>query len=190
MPKASKASKAKAAPKKPAKIAKPAKPAKQPAKKVAAKVKDVKKKSADDSFLLEVCLMLDCTASMSSWINRSKETLKEILNNIKEQYKGLKVRCAFVGYRDINDHNRHDVFPFSEDIDACVQFISRENASGGADAPEDVQGAFNKALNLQWTAGSTRQAFLICDAPGHGKDICDCGDSYPNGSPDGFKIQD
>lgn len=41
-----------------------------------------------------------------------------------------------------------------------------------------------------WTAGSTRQAFLICDAPGHGSDICEFGDSYPGGSPDGFKIQD
>jgi hypothetical protein len=46
------------------------------------------------------------------------------------------------------------------------------DATGGADLPEDVQGGFNKALNLPWTAGSTRQAFHICDAPGHGKDIC------------------
>ena len=34
-------------------------------------------------------------------------------------------------------------------------------------------------------------AFHIADAPGHGKDICDeGGDHYPNGSPDGFKLQD
>ena len=138
MPKTSKASKAKPAPKKAAKIGKPVKPATQPNKKVSAKVKDVKNKSADDSFLLEVCLMLDCTASMMSWINRSKDTLKEILQNIREQYKGLKIRVSFVGYRDINDYNRFDVFAFSEDIDACVKFISKENASGGADAPEDV----------------------------------------------------
>ena len=34
---------------------------------------------------------------------------------------------------------------------------------------------------------------MICDAPGHGKDIngfSGFGDDYPNGSPDGFKIQD
>jgi len=34
---------------------------------------------------------------------------------------------------------------------------------------------------------------MICDAPGHGKDINGFegpGDDFPNGSPDGFKIQD
>jgi hypothetical protein len=31
-------------------------------------------------------------------------------------------------------------------------------------------------------------AFLICDAPGHGKDICDAHDDYPKGSKDGYII--
>jgi hypothetical protein len=34
---------------------------------------------------------------------------------------------------------------------------------------------------------------MICDAPGHGKDINGfgtMGDDYPNGSPDGFKLED
>lgn len=54
--------------------------------------------------------------------------------------------------------------------------------------PEDVQGGFNKALTLSWTKDSVKTAFHIADAPGHGKDICACSDSYPKGSPDGFKI--
>jgi hypothetical protein len=175
---------------KPAKAAPAAKHVKVPAKKVAKKVNDIKKKSADDSDLLEVCLMLDCTASMCSWINRSKETLADILKNIKKDYAGLKVRVAFVGYRDITDRDRFEIFNFSEDLDACTKFIARMSATGGADFPEDVQGGFNKALNLPWTKGSTRQAFHICDAPGHGKDLVEgSGDSYPNGSPDGFKLQ-
>jgi hypothetical protein len=32
--------------------------------------------------LLEVCLILDCTASMSSWIERSKNTLKGIIKSV------------------------------------------------------------------------------------------------------------
>ena len=59
---------------------------------------------------------------------------------------------------------------------------------GGGDLPEDVQGGFNKALNLSWAKDSVKMAFHIADAPGHGKDICDAMDYYPNGSPDGFKI--
>jgi len=44
---------------------------------------------------------------------------------------------------------------------------------------------------MKWTPSSIKQLFLICDAPGHGKDICgDSRDNHPTGSPDGFKIQD
>jgi hypothetical protein len=46
-------------------------------------------------------------------------------------------------------------------------------AFGGRDHPEDVQGGLDHALKMQWTQGSIKQLFLICDAPGHGKDICD-----------------
>jgi hypothetical protein len=38
---------------------------------------------------------------MSSWIQRSKETLKGIIENVKKDYAGLKVRVSFVGYRDV-----------------------------------------------------------------------------------------
>lgn len=50
---------------------------------------------------LEVCLLLDETGSMASWIQRSKETLKGIIENVKKDYAGLKVRVSFVGYRDV-----------------------------------------------------------------------------------------
>jgi len=140
--------------------------------------------------MLDVCLMLDCTGSMASWIERSKNTLADIIKNLKKDYAGLKVRVSFVGYRDIGDGaKRFDIFEFSENLDACTRFIAKQQATGGADIPEDVQGAFNKALNLSWYPNSAKQVFLICDAPGHGTDLCGvCGDSYPKGSPDGFKL--
>jgi hypothetical protein len=43
---------------------------------------------------------------------------------------------------------------------------------------------------MKWAPDSAKQLFLICDAPGHGKDICDHHDNHPNGSPDGYKIGD
>ena len=65
--------------------------------------------STSGNNLLEVCLILDCTGSMSSWINRSKECFNEIIQSIKDQFKGMSVRFAFVGYRDVQDSNRFDV---------------------------------------------------------------------------------
>jgi hypothetical protein len=52
----------------------------------------------------------------------------------------------------------------------------------------------NEALKLNWLNNSVKQAFLICDAPGHGRDLKNDlsseRDNYPAGSPDGFKIQE
>jgi len=93
---------------------------------------------------------------MQEWIERSKETLHEIINNIKVQSKDLKVRVAFVGYRDIRDTERFCVAPFTSDLDKVKNFISKQVADGGRDWPEDVQGGLNQALKLDWQADSIK----------------------------------
>lgn len=105
---------------------------------------------------LDLCLLMDCTSSMQEWIERSKETLHEIINNIKVQSKDLKVRVAFVGYRDISDTERFCVAPFTSDLDKVKNFISKQVADGGRDWPEDVQGGLNQALKLDWQADSIK----------------------------------
>lgn len=82
--------------------------------------------------------MLDCTGSMASWIQRSKDTLKEIIDTVKQNNPGLQVRVCFVGYRDIKDHDRFSLMDFSDDLAAVKNFIGRVSATGGGDDPEDV----------------------------------------------------
>ena len=148
-----------------------------------------KSRSAQKS--LDLCLILDCTGSMYSWIQRSKDTLREIIDHVRNTNAGLKVKVAFVAYRDVQDGaQRFDVTNFTEDIDLVKLVINKQAATGGGDFPEDVQGGFDRALCLSWAKDSVKMAFHIADAPGHGRDICDFGDNYPGGSPDGFKIQD
>lgn len=148
-------------------------------------------KASKSSKTLDLCLLLDCTGSMSSWIQRSKDTLKEIIDNVKSDNPDLDVRVCFVGYRDIQDKPRFSIHEFTTDLDKIKKYISGVNASGGGDFPEDVQGGFHEALKQDWEANSVKMAFHIFDAPGHGKDICPGGgDNYPGGSPDGHKIQD
>ena len=43
-----------------------------------------------------------------------------------------------MGYRDIGESNRFDVFEFSEDIDKATKFIASMSAMGGDDFAEDV----------------------------------------------------
>ena len=75
---------------------------------------------------LDLCLILDCTGSMSSWIQRSKNTLREIIDHVKNENKNLTVRVAFVAYRDISDANRFDVTDFTEDIDLVKKKIESQ----------------------------------------------------------------
>lgn len=81
---------------------------------------------------------MDCTSSMNSWIARSKDTLKEIIDKVKHENEGLTVRVAFVGYRDIKDTERFTIQEFTEDVEKVKNFISKTQATGGADMPEDV----------------------------------------------------
>lgn len=64
------------------------------------------KKSEAQKDILDLCLLMDITSSMQVWIERSKDTLKEIINNVKLSNPELEVRVCFVGYRDIRDDVR------------------------------------------------------------------------------------
>ena len=111
-----------------------------PKKVESAKTKKANEKTAaaDKDQTLDLCLLMDCTGSMSSWITRSKDTLKEIIDAVKSQNTGLKVRVAFVGYRDIEHSQRFTIQEFTDDIELVKKFISKTGTTGGADWPEDV----------------------------------------------------
>lgn len=71
-------------------------------KKTAAK-KTAKATATDSSKLLELGLICDVTGSMQSWIDRAKDTLKQIIQNVQDSCADLRVRVCFVGYRDHGD---------------------------------------------------------------------------------------
>lgn len=144
------------------------------AKKSVAKKEISKKTSSKESKLLEIGLLLDCTSSMWSWIDRSKKTLKEIVENIVKDNDGkLKVRVCFVGYRDHCDSVRFSIKGFTEDIEDMKNYIQNVQAQGGGDTPEDVVGGLRKCLDQAWSATSKKQVFHIFDAPCHGKQYHD-----------------
>ncbi len=49
---------------------------------VTKETKGAPKATKGSSNILELCLLLDCTGSMGSWIQRSKDTLKEIIKSV------------------------------------------------------------------------------------------------------------
>lgn len=87
--------------------------------------------NSSDRRVLDLVLIMDCTASMSAWIEHSKTTLKSVIDDIVKENQNLKVRVAFVGFRDFGDGN--DIFSiqdFSFDIPTVKSFISQQRASG------------------------------------------------------------
>ena len=142
------------------------------------------------SKLLELGLLLDCTSSMHSWIERAKTTLKQIVTDVASSCDGLKIRICFVGYRDHCDRERFAIHQFTDDVDEIKKYISSVQAVGGGDFPEDVVGGLRKCLDQNWSANSSKQVFHIFDAPCHGKEYHDGGwDSYPNGCPNGLQLE-
>ena len=109
------------------------------------------------------------------------------MDQVKEQHPGLAVRVAFVGYRDYGDNERFSLMDFTEAVNDVKEKIKAQTADGGGDTPEDVQGAFHKALRMSWNPDSIKNIVFISDAPGHGFWRYD---DFPNGLPEGYKLED
>jgi len=56
---------------------------------------------------MDLAILLDLTASMQPWVERSKKTIKQIIADVTDRPEikelGLLVRVAFIGYRDFGD---------------------------------------------------------------------------------------
>ena len=86
----------------------------------------------------------------------------------------LKIRVAFVGYRDFCDgKDRHfDVHEFTSDFQKMDQHIAKTYPYGGGYFAEDVIGGLDKVLNLDFQSKNICY-YLIADAPSHGKQYHD-----------------
>jgi len=126
---------------------------------------------------VDLCIMIDCTGSMGSWIEIAKTKAKEVIKQAQERFK-VDIRVSFVGYRDFSDQLRFQTKDFvgEDDIDSVVSLISNCAASGGGDGPEDVAGGLEKAVDMAWSS-RIRLLVHIADAPAHGEDYNDGGDS-------------
>jgi hypothetical protein len=140
-------------------------------------------------FSIEVAYLLDMTGSMGSWMRTSAQQLIAITQEVKQRMhrecgSAALVRFALIGYRDHCDGNRRFVrFPanqgFSSKIEDVCNAISKAQACGGGDLPEDVEGAMRLACALPWSA-DVRFCLLLTDAPCHGRTFHDQHDDHPN----------
>ena len=139
------------------------------------------KPTPEESPGVDLCIMLDCTGSMSSYIEMSKNKIQDIMANVKESYPKSTIRVAIVAYRDHCDSKKHEIRHFTESSEVAKSFLKTLQADGGGDTPEDVNGAFQIALRKLHWQNPVRLLILIADAPCHGKEFHKCDDNHPNG---------
>jgi hypothetical protein len=136
---------------------------------------------------------MDLTGSMGIWLNEAKKNIKKIIEEIYDNNPGSKIRISFIGYRDfldVNEERKYDNQKFTENLDEFNTFLSKLDCTGGGDEPEDVVGALQQALNMDWESNA-KYAVLVCDAPCHGKNYHKISyDKFPNGDPSGVKLED
>ncbi len=112
-----------------------------------------------------------------------KETVKALQDQTFHLIDGMKavdpairtVRIGVVAYRDLNDKKRFEILPFTDERDRIRDFVTSLQASfnEGAntkDIPEDVFGAYDQTLKLDWNTAITNARIMIhiADAPPHG----------------------
>lgn len=149
------------------------------------------KKFKDGS--VEICVCMDCTGSMGSWIEAAKTTSLETVHALRDKMPGAKFRLAFVGYRDFGDKaEQFVVVPFTEDVASVESTLRSVCARGGADTCEDMAGGLAAASELAWSSDyvqgrDTRVLICVADAPPHGAEMHDVtvDDHHPRTDPAG-----
>ena len=99
--------------------------------------------------------MIDATASMGANIKAAKNSITTIVTDVKNAFRNNTVRMAFVAYRDYSEGSgRIETLDFTEDVDSFSKALGAVVARNGGDYPEDVLGAINATLSLNWKAAN------------------------------------
>ena len=122
-----------------------------------------------DEVDLDVAFCLDTTGSMGDEIRAIKRTLRDVVARIGRLRPRPRLRFGMVTYRDRGDEYVTRLIPFTRDLDAFHDRLSRVRAAGGGDYEESVSEALHRSVyDLDWNRGAAiRLLFLIGDAPPH-----------------------
>ena len=116
---------------------------------------------------IDVCFVIDTTGSMSDEIDRIKQTLLSVTDQLRGGQE-VELRYGAVLYRDLGDEYLTKQHPFTDDLLAFNDALQGIQANGGGDQPESLnQGLAVATSAMEWREGAAKVAFLIADAPPH-----------------------
>lgn len=122
---------------------------------------------------IDILFLLDVTGSMDSYRDLLLNSVNLISERItkyeisKDKKMKIKVKFAYVAYRDKEDEDQFEIQQFTEDQKEFIKNLRKIICTGGGDCAEDVKGALQKVLAFDFTS-SFKFVVLITDAPAHG----------------------
>jgi hypothetical protein len=116
---------------------------------------------------LDIHFLIDVTGSMGDEIQRLKDNMIAIAEQISELPSSPDVRFGMTVYRDRGDAFVSRTFDFTPDVEAFVDALREVEANGGGDYPESLNEGLHNALHLpEWRVDDTVSIiFLVADAP-------------------------
>ena len=112
---------------------------------------EILKKNAD----VDIAFMLDATSSMEENLEAVEQNIAQVVMKVKDTFSDIKVRVALVAYRDYSEASLHfEILDFTENVTNFIHFIRGVRAFYGGDIPEDVLGALDQTINLEWKAAN------------------------------------
>ena len=118
---------------------------------------------------LDLLFLIDATGSMDDEIDKLKDSMADIADQIATLPEAPDVRYGLVAYRDRGDAFVVRSYDFTPDLRAFQRTLAALRADGGGDEPEALNEALHRSLHeLSWRAEDTvRLVILVADAPPH-----------------------
>ena len=134
---------------------------------------------------VDLCLVVDTTGSMGSFLDAARQHLRATIESLCAANQ-VNARVGLVEYRDHPPQERSfvtKVYPMTADRAHTQKVIAKLLASGGGDSPEAVyDGVRDGCTKMEWRPHSLRFLLLVGDAPPHGTqahlgigNACPCG---------------
>lgn len=118
---------------------------------------------------LDLCFVVDTTASMDDDIQNAKDNMHRIIEEISAKNENFRV--ALIDYRDFperssfGDYEAKLQLDFTENTEEITAAINALDLGDGGDYEETVYSALMKTLELKWRRDSKKVIILLGDAP-------------------------
>ena len=122
---------------------------------------------------LDILFLLDVTGSMDQYQDLLLNSVNLISEKISkfdisnEKKMEIKVKFAYVAYRDKEDDDHFEIQQFTENQKEFITNLKKIICTGGGDCCEDIKGALQQVLNFEFSS-LFKFVVLITDAPAHG----------------------